>query len=66
MEEFRNLGWLLAAVVAFLLAFLAVKIAGMLTWSWWLIATPFWLWLGVVIISLAVVLGVLLWHRLRR
>ena len=38
-------------------AFIIMKVAGIIEWSWWLVFIPFWIALGLVI--LGIILGAL-------
>lgn len=47
--------------------FVALKLTGVIDWSWWWVTAPFWLPIVVFIAVCAVVFGgVYLWHLVRK
>lgn len=42
-------------------AFVVLKLTGVIAWSWWWVLSPLWISFGLVLIVLATLLVVLLW-----
>lgn len=36
-----------------LVAFIVMKLCGVITWSWWWVLSPFWIPLGIVLLILS-------------
>ncbi len=43
---------------ALLIVFITLKLLGLVTWSWWIVLVPFWIWLGLVVLVITLELWV--------
>jgi hypothetical protein len=46
-------------------AFVVLKLMGVINWSWWWVTCPFWIGLAIVIAVIVVALGYFLWRALK-
>lgn len=37
-------------------AFVVLKLCGVITWSWWWVTAPFWAWFAIVMVILVIAL----------
>lgn len=58
----REVRWTLTVL---LILFIAFRIAGVIDWSWWWVAAPFWIPLALSVAAIAVV-RLLVWNERRR
>lgn len=39
----------MSGCLAFLLLFVGLKLGGIIDWDWWLVLSPLWIWLLIVV-----------------
>ena len=47
-------------------AFIVLKLCGVIDWSWWWVLSPIWIPAGIVLIVLAVIFCIIIIQNLRR